>query len=470
MEMIRTRFLASAWLLLCLTLGGSTTGGILANSFLQIAAGALVLYLVHSRIALDPASRSLLLLLLAAAALLLLALVPLPPAVWQGLAGRRDIAAAYTLAAIPLPWLPFSLTPDATLATSFSLLPPLAMVLLVLASSAEGRRNAIVTLTAFSFASVLFGVFQQVSGYSSDTYIYQYTSRGGAVGFFANRNHLATLCLMTIPFLAAFVTVVQRSRDGSRPGEWIPAASALALMVVGTIVVQSLAGWLLLLPTLLACLLLLRRLPQKSARILVTATVAVLVATVLTALFAPWSDIVPVAAEVHPQERRAIMGRTWEAATTFFPFGTGPGSFVSVFPRFEDLTGGSTAYINHAHNDYLEWLLEAGIPGILLLGAFLMWWGNRIGSVWQSGGDPFARAATIGIGVVLAHSFVDYPVRTAAIACVFALCCGVASAPAAVVTGSRRTRQSSGGSTRTIMLGPRNGPEAFPTVRPGKVT
>jgi hypothetical protein len=35
------------------------------------------------------------------------------------------------------------------------------------------------------------------------------------------------------------------------------------------------------------------------------------------------------------------------------------------------------------------------------------------------------RAASIAVGAVLLHSFVDYPLRTETIAIVFAFCCGL---------------------------------------------
>jgi len=449
------RFTAPAWLLACLVLGGSSGGGVLVNGLLQIAGGAIVCWAITRGFwsTLERPARQLLMIVAAAALLALISLIPLPPALWTLLPSRDEVFRAYALIGMPAPWLPVSLTPDATIAALFSLLPPLAMFLLLGASSAEGRRATLFTLVAVAFASVLFGVVQQVAGFRSNTYIYQFTSRGGAVGFFANRNHLATLCLMTIPFLAAMAAFSRRKRDATQLFGWAPAIGALLLLVVGAIVVQSLAGWILLPPTLMACALLFRRPREgKPSRALVAGLVALVAAAVLFALFAPWSpaDLARVGGEVQPQQRRGIMGLSWQAARHFAPVGSGWGSFVDVYHRFENPTTVTSTFVNHAHNDYLELLLETGIGGIALVLALAVWWLGRIREAWRSGGDPVARAATISIGALMAHSFVDYPIRTAAIACVAALCCGLAGVRTAAAEAPRRTRERS---TGTIMLG-----------------
>ena len=67
--------------------------------------------------------------------------------------------------------------------------------------------------------------------------------------------------------------------------------------------------------------------------------------------------------------------------------------------------------------------LETGIPGLILIALFLFWWGRRVVAIWRSPTiDHYARAATIASAAILAHSVVDYPLRTAAISAVFAMC------------------------------------------------
>jgi O-antigen ligase len=95
--------------------------------------------------------------------------------------------------------------------------------------------------------------------------------------------------------------------------------------------------------------------------------------------------------------------------------------------------------MNHVHGDYIELALETGLPGIVLILLFLLWWGRRTVAIWRAvEPDHFARAATIASAAILAHSLVDYPLRTAAISAVFALCCALMAEARAKTRRSRR--------------------------------
>lgn len=60
----------------------------------------------------------------------------------------------------------------------------------------------------------------------------------------------------------------------------------------------------------------------------------------------------------------------------------------------------------------------------MVLAAFLIWWGWRAVRIWHArNAEPFACAAVIASAVILVHSLVDYPLRTAGLSCVFAMCC-----------------------------------------------
>jgi O-antigen ligase len=87
------------------------------------------------------------------------------------------------------------------------------------------------------------------------------------------------------------------------------------------------------------------------------------------------------------------------------------------------------AYINHAHNDWLELWLEGGLPAALLAVSFLALFAWQCSRVWSNArhqsDNTIARAATIGILVLLLHSAVDYPLRMPALASVFAVLLGL---------------------------------------------
>jgi O-antigen ligase len=123
------------------------------------------------------------------------------------------------------------------------------------------------------------------------------------------------------------------------------------------------------------------------------------------------------------QSRSEILSTTMRAARDFMPVGSGLGSFRTVYPLYERPEQVTSTYVIHAHNDYAELVLELGIGGALLILIFLAWWGAAVWRIWRSAeARPFARAAAIASAAILVHSFVDFPLRIAAIAACFGTC------------------------------------------------
>jgi multidrug efflux pump subunit AcrB len=72
--------------------------------------------------------------------------------------------------------------------------------------------------------------------------------------------------------------------------------------------------------------------------------------------------------------------------------------------------------------DHRLYMVGAGIAALLLVAAFLVWWGAAVREAWRDGGSRVVRAATIASAAMLGHSLVDFPLRTTAMAAVFAFC------------------------------------------------
>ena len=78
--------------------------------------------------------------------------------------------------------------------------------------------------------------------------------------------------------------------------------------------------------------------------------------------------------------------------------------------------------------DLVELWLETGVLGAAVLLAFLLWWAAASWRIWRaapSGGDSLAQAAAIVTTLLIVHSLADYPLRTLALAGVFALACAL---------------------------------------------
>jgi O-antigen ligase len=367
-------------------------------------------------------------LLAALVAIPLIQLIPLPPAIWTGLPGRDQMVLALELAGIQTGWSPLSLTPDRTWASALALAPPAAFFLAVLSLSHVQRERLVQLCIAAAIASILLGAAQLASGGDS-LYLWSWTDAGSVNGFFANRNHLASLLLITLPFAITFGAASLRRRDQRTAALWIGGLFA-GLAVVALAAIRSRAGITLFAPVMALSLLAAwiaagRGRPAPGLLVLVGAVGAALTAVAVLAL--------PPILERFDTENR-LEGRLdrWplvaETAQTYLPLGSGIGSFDAVYRSVEPLEELDSTFFNQSHNDYLETWLETGWLGIGLILGFFVWYARRTWAAWKappSREGDLQRAASIGIGVLILHSAGDYPLRTVTLAVVFALCCGL---------------------------------------------
>ena len=362
----------------------------------------------------------------------LLQLIPLPPAVWRDFAGAAARGEALAAAGVGAGWAPLSLHPEATLGCAVALVAPCAVFLATSQLTIWGRRALGGLWLGAAAAGLGLGVFQLAQPDGGWAYPYAPTNPGSLVGLFANRNHQAAWLLALIPISAALAAPVLRaSHVAGRSRTALMAAIFPALAVVALGAVRSRAGILLTAPAVLGAFAVLARGRAPRQRLAVWAAGA-LAACLAVAVFAagPLADRFTV--QVRPEARADTWPAVAAAAWNAQPFGDGAGSFDRVFRAAEPLDLVGPAFLNHAHNDFLEAWLDTGFVGLALFALFLVWFGSRAAQAWRSGGGGLARASSLATGLLLAASAVDYPLRTETLACLFAFACGCLTAsPAA---------------------------------------
>lgn len=416
-----------AYLLLCIVLGGSVQG-VWGMATLQLLALTVIGWslLIREPLRLSGPAKALFVIAGLTVLLVFIQLVPLPPAVWSALPGREHIVEGYAMLGQRMPWLPISLTPYDTAATGLTLLPPLAVLSGMLIVGAYRTGWLAIAVLIGTFAAVLLGALQVGSAdpMQSPWYLYRRTNHGVATGFFANSNHMAALLVISVPLLFALIANLRKEAKNPRAGSAVlllAVAGALVLLV-GIFLNGSLAVLLLGLPvTLISATILL---PQGlRLRGPVTAVALVSIAAVPVVYLTPLQDKLLSSNATSFETRQAMWSNTIPAIWDHLALGSGVGSFPRVYRQYEDQAAVTPTVTNHAHNDYLEIALEAGLPGLLLLVAFFLWWSSRVVLIWQSAAvDRYAVAASIASAAILVHSFVDYPLRTSALSSIFAAC------------------------------------------------
>lgn len=402
-------------------------------------------------------------LMVAAAVLPLLYSVPVPPWLWAGLAGRDLALRSYALADIALPWHGIGLRDGIGFATALHLLAPTVMFLAVVQLTAVQRWALLYGFFGLALIAILVGFAQVPGGATHVLHFYDTSSIDGALGFFPNRNHMATLMLCTLPLAAAGAMIWLRMRGDAARLLGIAGAVLFALAIVALVATSARAGLVLALPVLIGCALLARITRGRGARggaarggtaremrpLLIWGAILLAAALVVAGLTSS-SLGNRLATRVQTQgivdaDRIEFARLTLIAIPRYLPFGSGPQTFRAIYTMIEPVDEMRPFYINHTHDDYLEILLEYGVPGGLLLLAGLAWLGCASLRAWLDV-DAVDRAircaATIGIVAVLLHSTFDYPVRTTTIAVLLAMLAALtlASVPGPAVASVRAKR------------------------------
>lgn len=439
--------LCASTLIASLLLGGGTRGGFLSDAVLELLSIPALLAALSSLLVLpwNKASRSArwaLMLCLGIVLLPLVQLFPLPPWMWTRLPHREEMVAIFALLGRGLPWLPVSVAPADTWLSALSLLPPIAIFLCVFQLNYQERRTLSLIFFGVGMIEAFVGLLQVAQGPSSPWRFFAFTNRNEAVGFFANRNHFAALLYVLVPFGAAWATDAAFAMGSWRDRRRLETASvalltasalALIVLIAAELITRSRAGLGLMIVAIFAAF----ALPLADRRRAAGLTpVKLLVASIILAImllsqFALYRVLVRFSVDALADARIVFARNTIAAAMAYLPFGSGFGTFVSVYPTFERPQDTlANIYANHAHNDFLEVALEGGVGAMILMGLFAGWLALRCKQIWREPPPSLhaidvllARAATIGIVLLMAHSLVDYPLRTGAIMGVLALSC-----------------------------------------------
>lgn len=398
--------------------GGAARSDVLGQAAVRLVATlALVVMLLFGQLPEIGRARPVWWLLGAAIALAAIQLIPLPPGLWQALPGRQMFAAA--TAGQPPVWRPLAIVPGAAFNALAALIVPLAT--LVMASGVRQEERALLpgAVLVMIVASNLFGLMQLSGSGFNNPFINE--SVGEMSGSFANRNHYALFLALGCLLVPVWVFAGRhRSRRRATAGVGLVLLFLLTILVSG-----SRAGLLLGGLALLASLLAaresigreLRRAPRWAVPALIGAVLLLVAGFILLSIAADRAEAIRRIIEIDPGQdmRSRAFPTVWGMLREYFPFGAGLGGFDPIFRMHEPMALLKLTYFNHAHNDLVEVVLDAGVPGLLLL-LVAFGWATRAGiHAWRdcTGANPMLPrvGAAILLLIALASVF-DYPART----------------------------------------------------------
>ena len=396
--------------------GGSKYG--LANLIVQLS--ALVALAFHRQAFFDfwkHAPVFLRLLMGLSLALPIAFIIPLPFDVWSSLPGRELIVQSYDLLG-EQGWASASVDPIRTLLALTALIAPLA--LLSIGWSTPRERLIVLgwIVVGIGIANFLVGIPQVLSNSETGVFYPENPMPGVLFGTFANRNSTG-LFLVGALTLAAFLPMLPRFIRAEMP---VRIGLCILLMVAILLTRSRTALVLALIPLGLAALRMTlahfdtdTAQSQTAARkrwlaLIPVALVAALLAGLLIAAPGRVNDVVE-RFDNAGDARSYIWDDATYAADRYWPIGSGTGTFDDVFQVDESLENMTVRKAGRAHNDYLEVAIEAGVPGLILVAA---WLGLLIAMSWRARNSQDRWIAWSGAVILFAvalQSITDYPLR-----------------------------------------------------------
>jgi len=286
----------------------------------------------------------------------------------------------------------------------------------------------IVTIYVF-----LMALFATIQFFSSPGLLYWVRKPlwGGVVfGPYVNHNHYAGLMEILIPIALGYL--VATDKETARPA----LVFAVLFAVASVLLSGSRGGMISLILQLVVFEILLLR-PNRHAmrsRTLITAGFGFIAAVLLLFLWLDPGEVTKRLEQTASSPQMGLADRKLYASDAIRMFkkhpllGIGVGSFEAAYPAYQ--TFSSDLVVNHAHDDYVEALAEAGIIGSLLIVSAIVLFLRAVSSIHPTGNsvDWIAVGAAVGCCGLLIHSFSDFNLHIPANAAWFAFTAGIATA------------------------------------------
>jgi O-antigen ligase len=257
-------------------------------------------------------------------------------------------------------------------------------------------------LAIFGFTLALFAVVQKATWNGKLYWIRELSyNRGNPLGPFVNRNHFAGWMCMVAPLSFGLGLM---SRSTSRSLRYIFFAVVMAITIFFSLSRGGIISFLLSTVVLTVIVVW-----GASSRRGVIPVLSFVVALLGYLIYLGVSPIVQRFAQsgVSSAERLLVWSASITAFRNFPVFGTGLGTFQHIFPMYKP--DGIETFYQHAHNDYIEILLELGISGAFLGLVFLGLAGKHILYVRWRGRKRYLKAAFVASLVSLtAFSLFDF--------------------------------------------------------------
>lgn len=285
--------------------------------------------------------------------------------------------------------------------------------------------------------NAFYGAFDILSRQESSL-VFGMQNNDNATGTFVYKNHFANFLLLCLSAgVGYFISTLSRRQYASKTAYWrawfytlletkTVVRLGITMMVIALVMSHSRMGNTAFLASLLAVSLLYlvkgKHVP-KGFKVLIISMLIIDTFVVST-----WFGLDKVksrleATSLEAESRDEVVLDALPIIQDYRYFGSGGGSFETIFENYksEQITG----FYDQAHNDYLQFSIEYGVPVTLLLGGllfYMVFWSIKIlitsHDKRMAGGSAATLMALVGM---LIHMSVDFPLLPPANASYFVL-------------------------------------------------
>ena len=362
----------------------------------------------------------------------LIQFIPFPAAVVRFLSpGAYGFSRLYSVDFSRAKFLSFSLIPSLTFRKGLELIPYFLLGFLVLKTITRRRQfqRIIVVLAAVGAVEALYGLFELHRRSPRILFYPKVENLDSATGTFVNQNHFSGFLEMIIPLAIGLLVSridfysmrglslrqkIRRLSDKRQTGNLF-LLFAIILMSLGIVFSKSRSGvfivgfTFLLFLGLISIFSAVAYTPQNKIK---TALKSIFLLVVGLSLYLGIDATLQRFSldNLLREERPTYWVNTLRLFAERPLFGSGLGTFGSLYPPLDGESG--PVFLEHAHNDYLEYLAELGLVGFsLLLGGILLI-GIKSFLVWRTRKQPevigLALGGIVSIINILVHSLTDF--------------------------------------------------------------
>lgn len=359
-----------------------------------------------------------------------LQIIPLPSFVVRFVSPETYKIYAETVGIIePTTWISLSIHKKSTLLELFRFSGYIAFYVLTiqLLTNKDLLKKTISVVIIFSSLLAFYALIQHFFGSSNKIYWLKETYGASPFGPFVNRNHYAGFMGMLFPvalgiFLAlkvrgsslSFIERLVEFFKEKRTNIYLLIGLGCIIIALSVFLSLSRGGIISLSLSMLFFIGLLLIKGTKRKRIAIVLLIMTFI-VILVGWFG-WEPILNRFEKImnlqgNIADLRIVLWKDCFQVISNFPLtGTGFGTFVDIFPKYTTIT--EEIIVQHAHNDYIELLINGGIIAFFLAGWFIITVILRSFRSFLRRKDSYAIYLYIGsiagLAAILFHSFTDF--------------------------------------------------------------